>query len=84
MLAKGKLHLKGRRLSLRAHVPNPHLLCWDSVPGTDSRVSWQEVADEAPRMGCEEVEVDFQVSRKARDVGWLEAGGDLSTGTAQA
>ena len=41
------------------------------------------MADEAPRMGCEEVEVDFQVSRKARDVGWLEAGGDLSTGTAQ-
>lgn len=75
MLAKGELHLKGSCLSLRAHVPNPPLLCWDSNPGTDSRVSWQEVADEAPRMGCEEVEVGFQLSRKARDMGWLEAGG---------
>ena len=61
MLAKGEPHLKSSHLSLRAHVPNPHLLCWDSNPGTDSRVSWQEVADEAPRMGREEVEVGFHV-----------------------
>lgn len=55
MLAEGELRFQGNRLNLRAHIPNHNLLCWDSNPGTDSRVSQQELADEVPRKGVKKL-----------------------------